>query len=60
MEPARLPDLYGRRPVTVRARVRGSLAAGVRVEAETTEGVRTFESRLVADAPLPARGDRAD
>jgi Ca-activated chloride channel family protein len=46
MEPARLPDLYAGRPVTIRATVRGELPEQLQVEATTTSGLRQFTTDL--------------
>jgi Ca-activated chloride channel family protein len=46
MEPARLPDLYAGRPVTLRVRVRGELPEQLLVEASTTSGMRQFTTTL--------------
>jgi Ca-activated chloride channel family protein len=50
VEPARLPDLYAGRPVTVRARVRGELPEEVGLEATTTGGLRRFTTDLADTA----------
>jgi len=48
VEPARLPDLYAGRPVTLRARVRGGVPASFTVRGVTTRGERTFTAPIRA------------
>jgi Ca-activated chloride channel family protein len=50
IEPARLPDLYAGRPVTIRARLRGELPERLTVEATTTTGLRQFTTNLAPAA----------
>jgi len=56
MEPARLPDLYAGRPVTIRATVRGELPEQLQVEATTTSGLRQFTTDLLRADEGPLSG----